>query len=579
MTREILISGNDYETRVALVEDGYVVEFYVEKPNAQKIAGNVYLGRVINVLPGIQAAFVDIGEGKNAFLYVDDALLASDRHGKRGSGNRKTRRRISINQVLSPGQKVVVQISKEAMGTKGARVTRHVSFPGRYLVLMPSVNYVGVSRRITDDHERQRLRDLASDIKPDNMGVIVRTVAEGKTRAEMRSDLSFVLRLWEKIQEDTKRRKAPSLLHRDLGLVMRMVRDELNQETTRMIVDDSQTYIKILELLDRVAPEMKDRIIYYRDKETSLFSLYGVENAIEQALRRQVWLKSGGYIVIDKTEALTVIDVNTGKFVGTKSLSDTVFKTNMEACEEIMRQLRLRDIGGIIVIDFIDMDKPDHKDKVVEELEKHLKKDHTKTVVIGLTGLGLVEMTRKKVRQSLGASMTTACPYCSGRGVIMSEEMVASKARREIRQTLENSESEAILVEVNPNVASHLIGTGGVNLKQLEKQTGRSIFIKGSKSLHIEDINVIALGTKKEMAERAVPVQSGDVIKVKVEEPHSQNPNDGIARVGGYVIDIRNGGPRVGEKVYVKINSCRRTSAKASIVNARQRRAGIQVSV
>ncbi len=578
MSREILINANADETRAALVEHGSVVEFYVEKPNSQKIAGNVYLGKVMNVLPGMQAAFVDIGQEKNAFLYVDDAFLPPEFQGRGASRNRKNRRRTSINEIVKPGQKIVVQVSKDAIGSKGARVTRHVTFPGRYLVLMPTVNYVGVSRRLSEDQERQRLRKIAKDVKPQNMGVIVRTVAEGKTKEEIERDLLFVLRLWEKVQENAKHKKAPSLLHRDLGLVMRMVRDELNQETTRMLVDDSQTYAKILELLDSVSPEMKDRVIYYRDREIPLFGLYGVEAAIEQALQRQVWLKSGGYIVIDKTEALTVIDVNTGRFVGSKNLSDTVFRTNMEACEEIVRQLRLRDIGGIIVIDFIDMDKLDHRTSVIEELEKHLKKDHTKTVVVGLTGLGLVEMTRKKVRQSLDAMMTRMCPYCGGKGTVMSEETVASRIRREIRRLLRNSYSEAVLVEVNPGVASYLIGPGGANLKDLEKETGRSIFIRGSGDLHIEDMNVKALGSKEEIAIKAVPVQAGEVIELEVEEPHSQNPDDGIARIEGYVIDIQGGGAHVGQKVRVKITSCLRTFAKATIVKTQGRQTRSQVS-
>jgi ribonuclease G len=323
---------------------------------------------------------------------------------------------------------------------------------------------------------------------------------------------------------------------------------------------------------------MIDRVIYYRDRELPLFSLYGVEAAIEQALSRQVWLRSGGYIVIDKTEALTVIDVNTGKFVGSKNLSDTVFRTNLEACEEIVRQLRLRDIGGIIVIDFIDMDNPEHRARVLEQLEKHLRRDHTKTVVVGLTGLGLVEMTRKKVRQSLDAVMTRMCPYCGGKGTVLSEETVASKVRREIRRLLRNSHSEAVLVEVSPNVAGYLIGPGGANLRELEKETGRSIFIRGSEDLHIEDMNVKALGSKEEIAGKAIPVKIGDVLELEVEEPHAGNPRDGIARVEGYVIDIKDGGSRVGEKLKVRITSCLRTFAKAAILDSQDRERGNQVS-
>ncbi|QUL97622.1 MAG: Rne/Rng family ribonuclease [Candidatus Fermentithermobacillus carboniphilus] len=568
MNREILINANRDETRVAVVEDGSVVEFYLERPTSQKTAGSIYLGKVINVLPGMQAAFIDIGEEKNAFLYVDDAFLPPELEDQEDIGNlSRSRKKKSITELVKPGQSILVQVVKEAIGTKGARVTRHITFPGRYLVLMPTVNYVGVSRRITDEKERQRLRKIAREIKPKNMGLIIRTVAEKKSIEELEKDLSFVLRLWEKVRSKSQNAQAPALIHRDLGLVFRMVRDELNQETTRMLVDDVNTYGKILELLDNVSPEMKDRVIYYRDKEIPLFDLYGVEAAIEQALQRQVWLRSGGYLVIDRTEALTVIDVNTGRFIGGKDLSETVFKTNMEACEEIARQLRLRDIGGIIIIDFIDMENPEHRQKVIEELEKHLKRDHTKTVVMGLTGLGLLEMTRKKVRQSLDAMMTRMCPYCGGKGIVLSEETVASRIRREIRRLLRNSQSEAVLVEVNPGVASYLIGPGGANLRELEKETGRSIFIRGSEALHIEDINVKALGSREEIALKAAPVHPGDTLELLIEEPHAQNPADGIARVEGYVINVEGAGSRVGQRVPVEVLSCFRTFAKGRIID------------
>ena len=505
-SREILVSAAKDETRVALVEDGAVVEFYVERPSSQKIAGSIFLGKTTNVLPGMQAAFIDIGEEKNAFLYVDDAILPPNlEDADEGIPELRSRRKKTITELVKPGQDVMVQVVKEAIGTKGARVTRHVTFPGRYMVLMPTVSYVGVSRRIVDDEERKRLRQIARDLKPKDMGIIIRTVAEKKTKEELERDLLFLLKVWEKVQKKSQSSKSPCLIHSDLGLTFRVVRDELNQETTRMLVDDVNTYSRILDLLETVSPEMKDRVIYYRDREYPLFQLYGVDAAVEKALGRQVWMKSGGYLVIDKTEALTVIDVNTGRYVGNKNLADTVFKINMEACEEIARQLRIRDIGGIIVVDFIDMDIPEHRQRLLAEMEKQLRHDHTKTVVVGLTGLGLVEMTRKKVRQSIDAVMMRMCPYCGGKGVVLSEETVAGRVRREIRRLLRNSQSEAILVEVHPGVASYLIGPGGANLKELEKETNRSIFVRGTDALHLEEMNVKAVGTKEEIAEKAIP--------------------------------------------------------------------------
>jgi ribonuclease G len=563
--REILVSAARDETRVAVVEDGAVVEFYVERPSSQKTAGSIFLGRAMNVLPGMQAAFIDIGEDKNAFLYVDDALLPPNLDDADEEIRVSRRKPKSITDLVKQGQDLMVQVVKEAIGTKGARVTRHVTFPGRYLVLMPTVSYTGVSRRITDEEERQRLRKIAKSIKPKDMGLIIRTVALGKSEEELKRDLEFLLKLWDKVQRRAKSSKAPALIHQDLGLVFRVVRDELNQNTTRLLVDDVHIYGKVLDLLDSVSPEMKDRVIFYRDREYPLFQLYGVDAAVDKALQRQVWLKSGGYLVIDKTEALTVIDVNTGRFVGSKNLSDTVFKINIEACEEIVRQLRLRDIGGIIVVDFIDMDVPAHRQKLIEELERQLKYDHTKTVVVGLTGLGLVEMTRKKVRQSIDATMMRMCPYCGGKGTVMSEETVAARVRREIRRVLRNSHCEAILVEVNPGVASYLIGPGGQNLKDLEKETGRSIFVRGAEGLHLEEMNVKAIGTKEEIAQKAIPVQVGDILELVIEEPHDKNPSDGIARREGYVIDVEGAGGRVGEKVLVQITACHRTYAKARL--------------
>lgn len=568
VNREILVSAAKDETRVALVENGAVVEFYIERPSSQKIAGSIFLGRPTNVLPGMQAAFIDIGEEKNAFLYVDDAILPPNLEDTDAMSELKGHQKRTISELVKPGQDVMVQVVKEAIGTKGARVTRHVTFPGRYLVLMPTVSYVGVSRRISDDEERKRLRQIAREMKPQDMGIIIRTVAEKKSKEELQRDLDFLLRIWDKVQKRAQSVKAPSQIHSDLGLVFRVVRDEFNQDTTRMLVDDVDTYSRTLDLLDSVAPEMKERVIYYRDREYPLFQLYGVDAAVDKALGTQVWLKSGGYIVIDKTEALTVIDVNTGRYVGTKNLADTVFKINIEACEEIARQLRLRDIGGIIVVDFIDMEIAEHRAKLLQEMEKQLRHDHTKTVVVGLTGLGLVEMTRKKVRQSIDAVMMRMCPYCGGKGVVMSEETVAGRVRREVRRLLRNSQCEAILVEVHPDVASYLIGPGGANLQDLEKETNRSIFVRGTETLHLEEMNVKAVGTKDEIAQKAISVQPGDVIEVIIEEAHDKNPGDGIARREGFVIDVEGGGGKVGQKVVVQVMQSHRTYAKARIVEA-----------
>ncbi len=564
MEKEILVSVDQDETRVAVLEDSALVEFYIERPVTQRVVGNIYKGRVDNVLPGMQAAFVDIGLDRNSFLYVDDAVIP--KNGDDEDEIDEDLKNLTIKDILKVGQEVVVQVVKEPIGSKGARVSRHTTLPGRYLVFMPNVDYVGISRRIQDEKERDRLRKMAEAVRPAGVGLIVRTVAEGKSQRELEGDVAFLRRLWNRVQQRSKTCKAPSLLHRDLGLVYRIIRDLFSEDVSRLYVDDCHERDRILDLLDYISPSLKDRVLFFTEKERSLFDFYGLTSEVDQALKKRVWLKSGGYLVIDQTEALTAVDVNTGKFVGTTNLADTVFKTNIEAAKEIARQLRLRDIGGIIIIDFIDMERSEHRQEVLRLLEEHLRRDRTKAHILGLTQLGLVEMTRKKVRQGLEAAMLRPCPYCEGKGKVMSEETMARRIRMELKNILKRSESEAVLVEVNPSVASLLIGAGGSNLKELEKQTGRSIYIRGCEEVHIEGMNLRALGTRAEVEEKALPVHEGQVLDLKVEEPHVSNPWDGIARVEGYVIDIEGGGKMVGDRVKVEVTKAFRTYAKARLV-------------
>jgi len=565
LEKEIFINVDYGETRVAVVEDGSLVEVYIERPINERVAGSLYKARVENVLPGMQAAFVDIGLEKNAFLYVDDALPprgGDDDHEELVESMKKA----TIRDLVRVKQEIVVQVIKEPIGTKGARVTRHFTLPGRYLVLMPTVDSLGVSRRISEDGERERLRKLAEKIKPDGVGIIVRTVAEGKSEHELKMDLEFLGRLWGRIQARAKQATAPALLHRDLGLVYRIVRDLFAADVARLYIDSHAEYERIMELLEATSPELKGRVAFYQNRDRCLFEQHGLDAQVEAALKKKVWLKSGGYLVIDHTEALTVIDVNTGKFVGTKDLADTVFKTNMEAVKEIARQLRLRDIGGIIIVDFIDMEQADHRQRVLDALHTHLKRDRTKTNILGLTELGLVELTRKKARQGLSAVMQQPCPYCEGRGRLMSEVAMAARVRREIRRILRHSEGEAILVEVHPTVAALLIGSGGSSLKELERETGKLVYIKGSGAVHVEDMNLRALGSKEEVEAKALPVRLGQILGLRVEEPHVSNPWDGIARVDGYVVDIEGAGNLVGADVQVEITRAFRTYAKGKLV-------------
>ena len=408
MNKEILVDANKFAIRVAVVEDGTPVELYVEQNGTERLVGNIYLGKVQNVLPGMQAAFVDIGLEKNAFLYAGDVFFPGDQYDELEQLP-ETRK---IGDLLKPGQNVLVQVAKDPVGTKGARVTTHITLAGRSLVLMPTVDYVGVSRRIEKEEERGRLRKILNEIKPKNKGVIVRTASAGKTKEAFQEDLESLLTLYEDIEKKSKKTKAPALMHAEQSLLFRTVRDLLMKDVDRVFVNDQAAFEKLKEIADVMAPKLKPRILY-KDSE-ALFERYDTEAKIENALSRQVWLKSGGYLVIDRAEALTVIDVNTGKYVGKDNLEKTITNTNCEAAREIAVQLRLRDIGGIVIIDFIDMDKEADRQKVLQTLKDAMRDDHTRSHVFGFTHLGLVELTRKKTGRSIGDTLKVTCPYCQG---------------------------------------------------------------------------------------------------------------------------------------------------------------------
>jgi len=556
MLKEIVINVREEETRVAVLEDKIPVEVYIERSLNQRLVGNIFKGRVENVLPGMQAAFVDIGLEKNAFLYVEDAQPARNPE----SGN-NLGLNVNIGDILKQGQEIIVQIVKEPIGTKGPRVTTHITLPGRYLVLMPTVDYVGISRRIESEKERERLKELASRVKPEGMGVIVRTVAEGVCEEEFRQDILLLNKLWRKIQSRAANSSAPNLLHRDLELVQRMLRDVFSEDVDRLTLDSRSDYEKVLEFLDIIDPKLKLKV--FLDERENIFEDDGISVELEKALKRRVWLKCGAYLVIDQAEALTAVDVNTGKFVGSTNLEDTVLKTNLEAAVEIARQLRLRNIGGIIIVDFIDMVEEQHRQQVLATLEEEFKKDKTKTNILGITQLGLVEMTRKKVRPSLAEVLQKSCPYCEGRGKVLSEETVSIHLKTQIYQLARQTIADTILVEANPIVAARLIGAGGTSLRELEQKTGKNLYIRGSATLHLEDVVMKPLSDQEEIITQTLPVKVGEVIEVKVEEPHISNPSDGIARLDGFIIDVEGGGCLVGEVLTVEVIKVHRTYAKA----------------
>ncbi len=491
MNKEILVDANAFNTRVAVVEDGTPVELYVEQEGSERLVGNIYLGKVQNVLPGMQAAFVDIGLEKNAFLYAGDVFTPGDAYDEL----EKIPETRKIGDMLKPGQSVIVQVAKDPIGTKGARVTTHITLAGRSLVLMPTVEYVGVSRRIEKEEERTRLRKLVKELKPDGMGIIVRTASAGRTKEAFVEEIDSLKLLYEDILKKSKTMRAPKMLHEEQSLLFRTVRDLLMRDVDRLFVNDINAYNELRDIASVMAPKLKARILF-KDSE-ALFERCDAESKIERALSRKVWLKSGGYLIIDRAEALTVIDVNTGKFVGKDNLEKTITATNCEAATEIALQLRLRDIGGIVVIDFIDMEKESNRQLVLQTLKNAMHDDHTRSHVFGFTRLGLVELTRKKTGRSIGDTLKINCPCCDGEGKVLAPHTVFNKLRKQTLQILKGSKIRRMYIEVSPDVKAVM--------EQLEKRNGTlfpevedaTFYVRGNDSIHPEKYVVRPLPDKK----------------------------------------------------------------------------------
>ncbi len=487
--KEIIISVDDFETRAAIIEDGALAEIYIERHKQGSIVGNIYLGVIKDVLPGMEAAFVDIGLGRNAFLFIEEVIFPAEEHFSSQASK--------IQRVLKQGQNIVVQVIKEPMGSKGARVTTQVTLPGRYLVLMPFSGLVGVSRKLSEDN-RETLRKMAEEIKPENAGIIIRTAAQGVTQDELLRDLRYLSNLWESLQSRIKTSKAPSLIYQEADLSLKVVRDIFSADYKYLVVDSEEIFQKILEFLSNTNPELKSRLKLHKEK-IPLFDKFNIGDQVSRALKRRVWLRSGGYITIDHTEALTAIDVNTGKFIGKKSLEDTIFKTNLEAAKEIVRQIRLRDIGGIIVIDFIDMQEAAHKEELFATFEEALKEDRTKTQVIEISSLGLVEMTRKNVAEGLLDFLCEPCPLCEGLGQIPSVETLSIEITRKINKRLILSDEEAFVFHVNSKVAQMLKAAKGGAIKKLEESSKKSIFLVENDFLPQEELELLGQGKREEM--------------------------------------------------------------------------------
>lgn len=482
------------ERRAAIVENGQVAELMIERPVENRLVGNIYKGRVVNVLPGMQAAFVDIGRDKNGFLYRDDILAFQQLDVPEQEKKQK-----SISEFIKQGEEVLVQVTKEPFGTKGPRLTGVVSFPGKYIVYMPKGGYVGVSRKINLEEDRIRLKQMSEALLKENEGMIVRTICEDIPAEKVKQELELLRGFWLEILEKGRDLKPPVLIHQDIGLLDRMIRDIAADDISEIVIDHFADYKRLQELVKN-SPTWIEKIHFYNGAE-NLFSAYGIEKDLEKALKRQVWLKNGAYLMIDQTEALTIIDVNTGKFTGRNNLKDTIKKTNMEAAKEIAKQLRLRDISGMIIIDFIDMKEQADKEDVLRALHKAFEADRTKTNIVGITGLGLVEMTRKKIRQNLRDSLSKTCPTCLGKGVVLSNEAQASRIERTLWE-YRMMEEEALVLELPTFVANVIKGEKGENLKKWEEKLQFRLYLFENEKMGEHEFAIRFIGTKKEAQER-----------------------------------------------------------------------------
>ncbi len=510
MSTELLINATPYEIRIALVEHGNLVEFYLEQPTEKGLVGNIYRGKVVRVLPGMQAAFVDVGLERTGFLYVDDVHISTDEFEKRmakcdrhdsGDGNgccgneppdslcRRTPG-LNIEDLLTEGQDILVQICKEPMGTKGARLTCHITLPCRNLVFMPMTDHIGISRKIEDEEVRNQLRQDIEQLRPAGTGFIVRTVAENAATEDLEADMEFLLHTWDEIQDISTKAPIPSLVYEDIDITLRVVRDIFSPDVDRVVVDEAKTFERVLNFVETFAPRLKDKV-HLAKSEAPIFDAYGVEMDVNRALDKKIWLRCGGYIIIEATEALTVIDVNTGRYVGKSGLEETIFKTNMEAVKEIAYQLRLRNIGGIIIIDYIDMEEEEHREEVFSAIKEAVKKDKSRVNILKVSEFGLVQMTRKRNREDLSHIMCEPCFYCHGEGMLKSSRTICYEIFRKLEREAKRASASKVTLKVHPKVAAIMLKDEASTIDYLEHATGKQITIEPVKDLHLEKYEIL----------------------------------------------------------------------------------------
>ncbi|HEX5376634.1 MAG TPA: Rne/Rng family ribonuclease [Solirubrobacterales bacterium] len=567
MKKTILVSADRGETRVAVLESKAkggkrdVAELYIERRGRRSIVGNIYKGKVDNVLPGMEAAFVDIGLERNGFLHVDEIVLPNGEQAPR-RGRGKGRR---IDELIKPGQEIVVQVVKDPLKSKGARLSMNVSIAGRYLVYAAQGSGVGVSRRLSDS-ERDRLRKMVDRTYKGPGGLIVRTAAHGAKKADFVREIGYLHKLNEVLERRTEQTVAPDLVFQEADLPVRVLRDVFLSDFEKAIIDSPKQFERVTSFFQRTAPELVGGVELYEDRKP-LFEKWGIDKEIESTLGRRADLPSGGYLIIDYAEALTVIDVNSGSFTGRGKggLEETITRVNTEAAEEAVRQLRLRDIGGIIVIDFIDMARARNRDKVLKTLRKALDTDKSKSYVVEVSPLGLVEMTRQNVTDGVREILTAPCPTCEGEGVVLSAETVALDAMRRLPDVAAGAkDAEALLIRVNPKVAAELIDPES-GLAELEAETGKQFHFEGGDALPIDTFDVVEAGTREEIEERALPFKVGEEVLVKIDEPHMYNADDAVARVDSYIVSVTGGGRFVGERKLVRIERVERAAAVATL--------------
>ncbi|MBV8066402.1 MAG: Rne/Rng family ribonuclease [Candidatus Eremiobacteraeota bacterium] len=546
MSSEILISSDPWENRVAILEDGALAELYIERE--EKVIGSIYKGKVQNVLPGMGAAFVDIGLGRNAFLYVDDInkqpLNIGDVEITQGHSG------FTISEKVKRGDDVLVQIVKEPRGLKGARISTNISLPGRYLILMPTGKYSGVSRKIESVDERNRLKGVMKRIRPEGMATVVRTAAAGASEAELIADLGVLIRMWHGILETYKRAPSPSLLHKDMNLVYKAARDFVTADVERVLIDDEEEYRKVRDLLQLLGPQYIGRLEHY-DSGRSLFDDFKIGDELQKLMKPKINLPSGASIVIESTEALTVIDVNSGKFTGGRNLEDTILKTNIEAAEEIARQVRLRDIGGIVVVDFIDMSSESSRERVVKTMEEHLRRDRTRATIQSFSNLGLLEFTRKRIGRDLGSQLRGACPTCAGMGSVMSAQSVAIETFRQIRGQAAHGLAGDVVVHVAPTVAVQMEYWYEEECDELARFIGAPIHVRVDPMIHPEKARIEVVAGFKD--HQPYPVRVGDEHDVELLPGRLPNQTSAAAVIEGHLVEVENAAANAGNFARIRI--------------------------